>query len=210
MSIQTRTNHPDSGPQVAKAVTCFTPGTLITTKGGRRAVESLRPGDRALTRDNGFQPVIWTGQHVCNNLNQTCGRLATPVLIRADALAPGLPERDMLVSPQHRFLTTDPARLSGTGESEALIEAIALIGAPGIERATCESVTYIHILFEQHEIILSENAWSESFQLTQANARALAQDCQIKASPCFSDADHTGVTLQCPARTCLPNTASAA
>jgi len=201
MSMQTETPPSNDRPQIAQAVTCFTPGTLITTTEGRRAVEDLRPGDRALTRDNGFQPVIWTGQRVCKSLSDAANTLATPVLIRAEALAPGLPERDMLVSPGHRFLTTDPAHLSDTGATEALIEARTLLGAPGIEPAPCESVTYIHILFERHEIILSENAWSESLQLTQANARAL---------PFFAETDQIDGTLQWPARVCLPNRATAA
>ena len=195
---------------MAKAVTCFTPGTLITTTSGRRAVEDLRPGDRALTRDNGFQPVVWTGQRVCRNLNDGPGKTTAPVLIRANAFAPGLPTRDLMVSPGHRFLTIDPARLSHTGESEALIEAHTMLGTPGIEQMACDRVTYIHVLFERHEVILSENAWSESFQLTHANARALMQDRQIQTSRHFAETDHIGVSVQDPARTCLPPTASAA
>jgi len=210
MSMPMKTNPPDAGPDTARAVTCFTPGTLITTTCGRRAVQDMRPGDRVLTRDNGFQPVVWTGQRVCSHLGNGPNQTAAPVLIRANAFAPGLPERDMLVSPGHRFLTTDPALLSQTGETEALIEARALLGTPGIERAACESVTYIHILFERHEVVLSENAWSESFQLSHANARALTQDRDIQALPHFNTADHLGVTLQDPARTCLPHHADAA
>ncbi len=207
MSLHPKSHDPNAGPRTIEAVTCFTPDTLITTLNGRRAVQDMRPGDRALTRDNGFQPVVWTGHRVCRHLENTAGQTAAPVLIRANAFAPGLPERDMLVSSGHRFLTTDPALLSHTGESEALIEARSLIGHPGIERVVRQSVTYIHLLFERHEVILSENAWSESFQLTTANARALMQDQKIKGLPCFSQADHASVTRQGPARTCLPDQA---
>ena len=44
------------------AVTCFTPGTAITTLKGKRPVETLRPGMRVLMRDRGFRPVIWSGR----------------------------------------------------------------------------------------------------------------------------------------------------
>lgn len=210
MSPHPKPHPPKTGPVLAQAVTCFTPDTLITTTTGRRVVQNLRPGDRALTRDNGFQPVVWTGQRVCRHLNDGPGKTTAPVLIRANALAPGLPTHDMIVSPGHRFLTTDPARLPNTGETEALIEARALVGTPGIEQMACNSVTYIHVLFERHEVILSENTWSESFQLTEANARAIRHNRAIQASPHFATADHIGMSFQDPARTCLPNTASAA
>lgn len=210
MSLHIKPHHLTTGPHMAKAVTCFTPDTLIITLNGCRPVQDLRPGDRALTRDNGFQPVVWTGQRVYNHLNNCPDQMAAPVLIRANAFALGLPERDMLVSPEHRFLTTDPAHLSPTRETEALIEARSLIGRPGIERARRQSVTYIHILFERHEVILSENAWSESFQLTEANAWALTQDRDIHPLPHFASADHLGMILQGPARTCLPHHANAA
>ncbi|SLN50639.1 Leukotoxin [Roseovarius gaetbuli] len=38
------------------AVVCFTAGTMILTPGGEVAVELLRPGDAAVTRDNGVFP----------------------------------------------------------------------------------------------------------------------------------------------------------
>ena len=35
---------------------------LILTKQGERPVKSLRPGDKIVTRDHGFQPLRWIGQ----------------------------------------------------------------------------------------------------------------------------------------------------
>jgi hypothetical protein len=49
------------------------------------------------------------------------------------------------------------------GEDEVLIPAKLLLGLPGVEAQVMRSVTYLHILFERHEIILSNGAWSESF-----------------------------------------------
>jgi len=39
---------------IEKFVPCFTPGSMIATPTGEKAVESLRPGDKVLTRDNGI------------------------------------------------------------------------------------------------------------------------------------------------------------
>jgi hypothetical protein len=39
-----------------------------------------------------------------------------------------------------------------------------LLDMPGVSVATVEDVTYIHLLFDKHEVILANGAWSESFQ----------------------------------------------
>ncbi|HHX91474.1 MAG TPA: hypothetical protein GX700_17250, partial [Paracoccus sp.] len=43
-------------------ILCFTPGTRIDTARGAVAVEDLVAGDKVLTRDNGYQPLAWTGR----------------------------------------------------------------------------------------------------------------------------------------------------
>ncbi len=43
-------------------IMCFTPGTLVATAQGQKLVETLTQDDLILTRDNGFQPIAWTGQ----------------------------------------------------------------------------------------------------------------------------------------------------
>jgi len=134
-------------------------------------VEDLAPGDLLLTRDRGFQPLLWRGMR--RSRIPASGSDAAPVLINADALGNGQPERDLIVSPCHRLLSTDPELLAGTGEPEVLLEARTLAGRPGIGRICRDVVTYVHLLMAQHEVILAENAWSESFLLTPASAEAL-------------------------------------
>ena len=48
-----------TGPLVMPA---FAEGTMILTDRGERAAETLSRGDRVLTRDNGYRPVLWTGR----------------------------------------------------------------------------------------------------------------------------------------------------
>lgn len=158
-----------------RAVTCFTPGTMITTRNGKLPVEALKPGDRLLTRDRGFQPLLWQGMRRLTLSRQGNCSGNCPVLICAGALGPGQPERDMIVSPRHRVLTTDPDLLHGLGEPEALVEARVLAGFPGIRHIAPASITYVHLLLENHEVILTENTWTESFQLSSEAARILAE-----------------------------------
>jgi hypothetical protein len=49
------------------------------------------------------------------------------------------------------------------GESEVLVAAKHLLIDDRVHREDCEEVTYVHILFDQHEVILAESAPTESF-----------------------------------------------
>lgn len=145
------------------AVPCFAMGTLIQTATGPRAVETLRPGDRILTRDRGMQMLCWHGgAHV------SAGGLAErpnlrPILIRASALGPGSPAHDLTVSPQHRVLVRSRIAHRLFQDAEILIAAKHLVGLPGIEiTALTTGVTYVHLMFDRHEVVLSNGAWSES------------------------------------------------
>lgn len=137
-------------------IICFTPGTLITTPLGQRPVEDLRPGDLVLTRDNGLQPVRWAGQRTVPGR----GKLA-PIRLRKGLIMGQ--QADLLVSPQHRFLMQGYKIEMYTGSSEALVAARHLTSTDLAFREDCDEVTYVHILFDQHEVILAEGAPTESF-----------------------------------------------
>jgi len=145
-------------------VPCFTPGTLIETKAGPLPVESLRVGQKVLTRDNGYQRIRWIGRRPLSAADLAANPALQPVLIRQGALGGGLPTADLRLSPQHRMLISAPRADLLFGEPEVLAAALHLVGQPGIERAACDSVSYIHLMFDAHEIILADGAWSESFQ----------------------------------------------
>jgi hypothetical protein len=87
-----------------------------------------------------------------------------PVRIAPGALGQGLPQRELIVSPQHRLLINSPIATRMFGTPEVLIAARKLVGVPGIEPATVKrDVTYVHLVFERHEVIFAEGAPTESF-----------------------------------------------
>ncbi|MEO0939724.1 MAG: cadherin-like domain-containing protein [Pseudomonadota bacterium] len=145
-------------------IPCFTPGTLIATPTGERRVEDLEVGDRVITRDNGIQEVRWTGHRALDAAKLKAAAHLNPVLIRRGALGGGLPERDMMVSPQHRVLIASEKAALFFEEREVLVAAKHLVGMDGIDVVEASDVTYIHVMFDQHEVILSDGAWTESFQ----------------------------------------------
>jgi Hint domain len=140
---------------------CFAAGSRIVTDRGAVAVEELCVGDRVLTRDHGYRPIRWIGAREFSDQQLRDYPELRPVTITAGALDGVLPHADLSVSPQHRMLVRDDDALAG--DREVLVPAIALIGQTAIARAAEGGVTYYHLMFDAHEVICSEGAWSESF-----------------------------------------------
>ncbi|WP_323782234.1 Hint domain-containing protein [Thalassovita sp.] len=149
---------------IENIVPCFTPGTLIATPQGARMVETLREGDKVITRDNGIQEIRWVGARRMNGIELAREPKLQPILVRKGALGNGLPERDMMVSPNHRMLVTNEKVNLYFNETEVLASAKHLVGLEGIHKVNVVGTTYIHFMFDQHEVVLSDGAWTESFQ----------------------------------------------
>lgn len=49
-------------------------------------------------------------------------------------------------------------------ENEVLVAAKHLTELDGIDRVESAGGTYIHLLFDRHEVVLSNGAWTETFQ----------------------------------------------
>lgn len=150
--------------EIENVIPCFTPGTAIATPRGERLVEELQVGDRIITRDNGIQEIRWIGHKEMSGKALAAAPHLRPVLIKAGSLGNGLPERDMLVSPNHRILVANDRTQLYFEESEVLAAAKHLVGAPGIHAVDVMATTYIHFMFDRHEVVLSNGAWTESFQ----------------------------------------------
>ena len=143
-------------------VTCFCADTLISTVRGRQPVDTIAVGDRVKT-PNGFHTVRWVGCRVVRFGDLAHRPKLRPVRIMAGALGNGLPERDLLVSRQHRMLVQSKIAERMFGVSEVLVPAIKLTELPGIfVDETVESVEYFHLLFDKHEVIYAEGAPTES------------------------------------------------
>ena len=149
---------------IENVIPCFTPGTLIATPKGEVPVEMLKAGDRVITRDNGIQEIRWTGQKVLGWHDLAANQHLKPVLIRQGSLGNGLPERDMMVSPNHRMLVANDRTALYFDEHEVLVAAKHLVGAQGIQAIDAVGTTYIHFMFDRHEVVLGNGAWTESFQ----------------------------------------------
>ena len=149
---------------IEKVLPCFTPGTRIMTDRGEVAVETLVAGDLVRTLDHRLQPLRWVGKRVLSLADLIVAPRLRPVRIAAGALGPRLPERDMMVSPQHRILVEGSRAEMLFGEAEVLVAASDLAGLDGVEPAFPYGVSYIHLLFDAHELVQADGIWTESFQ----------------------------------------------
>ena len=149
---------------IENVIPCFTPGTLIATPKGEVLVEDLKAGDRIITRDNGIQEIRWVGAKAMGYRELFNNPHLKPVLIQQGSLGNGLPERDMLVSPNHRLLVANDRTALYFDEHEVLVAAKHLVAAKGVIEVDSVGTTYIHFMFDRHEVVLSNGAWTESFQ----------------------------------------------
>jgi hypothetical protein len=138
-------------------VVCFAEGTRIVTPDGEGAVENLRAGDMVLAmRDGqaGFEPLRWVGfMDVAVPPDAVMAAKTAPILIKAGAIAPGMPARDLRVSPDHAMAVDGH-----------LIPAKHLVnGSSIIQEIWCKRVRYFHLELEAHGLLLSEGTWSESY-----------------------------------------------
>jgi Ca2+-binding RTX toxin-like protein len=149
---------------IETVIPCFTPGALIDTRRGPVPVEEVRVGDRVLTRDNGFRTVRWTAMRRLGAEVLAAAPHLRPVRIPRDAFGPGQPARDLWVSRQHRMLVAGLRTELAFGEAEVLACAGHMAGRCGIAVMPVREVTYLHLLFDGHEVIRADGCWTESFQ----------------------------------------------
>ena len=135
-------------------VVCFGKGTAIRTPRGDVLVEDLRVGDLVTTMDNGPQKIRWINTRSYDARQMQKGSHLHPVLIKRGTFGA---ERDLLVSQQHGVL------VGQSGDSFARAKHLA-DAAKGVRIAKGKkSVTYVHLMFDDHQVIFAENVPSESF-----------------------------------------------
>jgi Ca2+-binding RTX toxin-like protein len=133
-------------------VVCFTSGTAIMTPTGEVLIDELRPGDMVNTLDNGPQPIAWIGRRDVTKMELAAQETLRPIMIKKSVLGA---KRDIFVSRQHGML------INGDNFARAIHLADYL---PGVRIAHGKKkVTYIHLMFDAHQIIFAEGMPSESF-----------------------------------------------
>ncbi|MFT9365121.1 MAG: Hint domain-containing protein [Gluconobacter sp.] len=153
---------------------CYLAGSMILTPDGERAIETLKAGDQVTVCENGerhSRTILRVGHsHTTVGTSGLPDMDAVPVRIRAGALADGIPNRDLLVTPEHCMMlesTFIPVRMLVNGMTIAYDHSIT-------------EYDYYHIETEQHAILTANGALSESFMDVGHRPDALMHGSQIE------------------------------
>ena len=185
-------------------VDCFATGTRIAMADGRwLPVQRLRAGDLVATRDGGPQPVAWIGGTHVGAQRLDLQPNLRPIRIRKGALGGGLPERDLVVSPQHRMLVRSRVADRMFGSDEALVAAKHLATLPGFAvENPVQGVGYWHVLFDSHQVLRANGAWAESLFTGPQAMAGLGAAARREILALFPELD-TGVPMAPGARRLL-------
>lgn len=144
-------------------VICFGFDAEILTDAGKIPAGLLRVGDKVMTRDAGAQVIRWVGRRTLQAAELAAEPNLRPIRIAAGALGMGTPDADLIVSPQHRVLVRSKIAQRMFGSAEVLVAAKQLLCMEGIEiDEGCDSVTYVHFLFDDHQVVWANGAEAES------------------------------------------------
>lgn len=160
-------------------VACFVEGTMIDTPDGPKAIEDLELGDMVLTLDNGPQPVRWVGSRRVDGTDHFA-----PIRFEAGAMGN---DTALEVSPQHRMLIEGAQAELLFGEPEVLTAAVHLINDSTVRRSPRAHVTYVHVLFDDHEIICANGAYSESFLPCDYSLRGVSAAARAELEALFPE-----------------------
>ncbi|MCM2561783.1 Hint domain-containing protein [Lutimaribacter sp. EGI FJ00015] len=186
----------DTGFVTIDSIPCFVAGTLIATSSGQVPVEWLSPGDMVLTRDDGPQPLRWVGRRTV-----TARGAYAPICIRAGAFGA---HQELWVSPEHRILIRDSLAELLFGEAEVLVAAKHLVNDHSVRRIEGGEVEYCHLMFDRHQVVISEGLETESFLPGPQIAHSFAPDTLAEICALFPELDPaTGAGYSAAARRTL-------
>ncbi len=132
---------------------CYLAGTRIATPAGEQDIATLAIGDRVITGAGAARAIKWIGRTHHTAATIAANPHLRPVLIRRDAVAPGMPHRDLLVSPMHALYLDD-----------AFVPAASLVNGVSILR--CDeraAVSYVHIEMDEHDVVFAEGLPAETY-----------------------------------------------
>ena len=166
-SIKLTNYSPTGGP----VLICFGNGTLIMTPEGEVRVEDLCVGDLVSTQGGGAKPIRWIGKRDLSGVDFILHPNLRPIRVPAETFGAGQPHSDLWLSRQHRVLVEGWEVELNFGCEQVLVPIGQLVGDCIHVDADREAITYYHLLFDAHEIVLSNGLCSESYQ---PGARSLA------------------------------------
>lgn len=147
-------------------------GTLIDTSEGHVPIDWLVAGDKIMTRDHGYQPLLWIGQIDPVELPMPC------VKIKTNAVGEGLPNYATTVTANQHIILRGPKIELHFATNEAFASADQMSVWHGLARiAPGETPALFGLLFARYEVISANGLWLGSMPGAFCNVRALSARC---------------------------------
>ena len=169
-------------------IVCFANDTRIRTRNGDVLVQDLDIGDAVATAHNGYQKIRWIGARKLNQNDLARNPKLRPVRFSARSLSATLPNRDLLVSRQHRMLVQSKVAERMFGVTAVLVAAIKMTELPGVNvDDEVQEIEYFHLLFDKHEVIFAEGAPSESLYTTERSLKTVPPEAREEILSLFPE-----------------------
>lgn len=195
-TVESSTGQTDTGFVTVDSIPCFVAGTMILTPGGNVPVEALKPGDLVVTRDEGPQPLRWIGSR-----DVIAAGDYAPIRITANTFGK---HGEIFLSPLHRVLIRDSLAELLFGEGEVLVAARDLVNDRSVRCVPGGMVSYVHILFDRHQVVFSEGLETESFLPGPQTANSFEAEIVQEICSIFPEIDpRTGAGYSAAARRTL-------
>ncbi|SMH55639.1 Hint domain-containing protein [Maritimibacter sp. HL-12] len=143
--------------------------SVIETARGSVLARDIRAGDRVVTRDNGMQTLRWVGTStVIYDEPDAGGTICDhphrgPVRIRAGALGSNPDAGNLVLAPGQRVLVRNALSNLLFATDEIMASVGDLTHIEGTDIAPRSVGRWVHLLFDQHELIQVNGLWMESF-----------------------------------------------
>ena len=133
---------------------CFAAGTRILTTEGEIPVEELSPGNFVISPTGSVAKITWVGSYPIDLKASSDRKHLSPIRIKQNALADGVPHRDLFLSRHHGLFIDGviiPVRL--------LVNDLSIIRDDSMD-----SIEYWHIELPRHCFVVAEGAAAESYE----------------------------------------------
>jgi len=162
--------------------------SLIRTPCGARRADMVRPDDLIVTQ-NGLKPVKLVLKRRVSRADTAAGNERTPIRLRRRAIGPMLPERDVLLSPDHRAVLPG-YRLVGTQDNETALLPIGEV-ADHSDHAFRDRSAFgaelFTFVFEEPQVFRVSGLLVESFCPNESTLSALTGRMRAELVRLFPD-----------------------
>ncbi|MEJ1996751.1 MAG: Hint domain-containing protein [Maritimibacter sp.] len=142
------------------------PSSLVACERGEVLARDLKPGDRLLTFDHGFQPLRWVGANTVVYREDTdilpIDADHGPVRLRAGKYGSDKDDGNLVMAPGQRVLIAGDLNETLFGAPEVLAAAGDLTHLKHIDMLDRPTGRRVHILLDAQELIRVNNVWLES------------------------------------------------